>query len=193
MEVTITNLTRGQILSPPVVAVHRRGLAPLFRAGEPASPALAALAEDAAADDLIDALEVDPATTDVEIAGEPVLPGESVKVVLEAPRHGGHVTALAMLVTTNDAFFAVRSLPLPKHGARGTRAPAYDAGSEANNESCGFIPGPPCHHPHVRDLQGAEGFVHVHAGVHGVEDLDPAEHDWRNPVAEVVIRPLGRQ
>ncbi len=31
-------------------------------------------------------------------------------------------------------------------------------------------------------------FVHVHAGIHGVADLVPAAHDWRNPVVEVVIQ-----
>jgi hypothetical protein len=32
-----------------------------------------------------------------------------------------------------------------------------------------------------------EGFVHVHSGIHGGADLDPAMHDWRNPVALVTI------
>lgn len=32
-----------------------------------------------------------------------------------------------------------------------------------------------------------EGFIHVHRGFHGVGDLEEAEYDWRNPVAEVFI------
>ena len=72
--------------------------------------------------------------------------------------------------------------------------PAYDAGTENNNEMCRFIPGPPCGNRGVRDTAGAEGYVHVHRGVHGGADLDPALFDWRNPVAKIVItklRPAG--
>jgi hypothetical protein len=39
-EVTITNLTRGQTFSPPVVATHSYDLVPLFTLGSPASPEL---------------------------------------------------------------------------------------------------------------------------------------------------------
>jgi len=35
---------------------------------------------------------------------------------------------------------------------------------------------------------GGEGFVHIHAGIHGIGDLLPARYDWRNPVAKVVIQ-----
>lgn len=71
-------------------------------------------------------------------------------------------------------------------------AEAYDAGSEANSESCTYIPGPPCGNAEVRDTGDAEGFVHVHAGVHGIGDLDPAMHDWRNPVAEITIKRVSQ-
>jgi hypothetical protein len=39
---------------------------------------------------------------------------------------------------------------------------------------------------------GAEGFVHVHAGIHGIKDLVPARDDWRNPVARIEVRRLHR-
>jgi hypothetical protein len=35
-----------------------------------------------------------------------------------------------------------------------------------------------------------EGFIHVHAGIHGIGGsggLDPATYDWRNPVVELTI------
>jgi hypothetical protein len=51
--VTITNLTKGQIISPAVVASHAEGAEPLYVPGHPASPELAKVAEDAALDDLI--------------------------------------------------------------------------------------------------------------------------------------------
>jgi hypothetical protein len=30
--------------------------------------------------------------------------------------------------------------------------------------------------------------VHIHAGMHGIGDLDASVRDWRNPVAQVTIR-----
>ena len=36
-EVTITNITKGQIISPAVVATHRSSLDPIFMLGSPAS------------------------------------------------------------------------------------------------------------------------------------------------------------
>ena len=46
-EVSITNVTRGQILSPPVVYTHNENMAPLWTLGSPASKELAGVAEDA--------------------------------------------------------------------------------------------------------------------------------------------------
>ena len=43
-EVTITNLTRGQVFSPPIVIAHDSKFS-LFTLGDPASDELAALAE----------------------------------------------------------------------------------------------------------------------------------------------------
>jgi hypothetical protein len=35
----------------------------------------------------------------------------------------------------------------------------------------------------------AEGYVHVHAGIHGIgSEVIPAERDWNNPVAKITIR-----
>jgi hypothetical protein len=93
-----------------------------------------------------------------------------------------------MLVTTNDAFFALNGAEVPLVRSFEYASPAYDAGSEANNESCAFIPGPPCGKAGVRATEGAEGYVHIHAGIHGVGDLVPAERDWRNPVAKITLR-----
>jgi hypothetical protein len=33
-----------------------------------------------------------------------------------------------------------------------------------------------------------EGVVHIHAGIHGIGDLDESERDWRNPAAIISIR-----
>ena len=77
-------------------------------------------------------------------------------------------------------------------GATVSRSPGYDAGSEPNDEDCDNIPGPVCGGEGASPDEGGEGFVHIQAGIHGIADLDPAERDWRNPVAEVTIRRVSR-
>ena len=52
-----------------------------------------------------------------------------------------------------------------------------------------MIPGPPCFSPGVRHIDGAEGYVHVHAGIHGIDDLDASMHEWKNPVVQITIEP----
>jgi hypothetical protein len=69
-------------------------------------------------------------------------------------------------------------------------AEAYYAGSESNSEDCTYIPALPCGNARVRDPGGAEGYVHIHVGIHGIVDLTPSRDDWRNPVAEIRIRPI---
>ncbi len=187
-EVTITNLTRGQIISPPVVLTHNAEFS-LFQAGTPASAGLAAVAQDADTSILIPELELDGDVADVVEAGGVIVPGGSISVTVTASGDAKKLSAVGMLVTTNDAFFAVSGIDLPNHGggAVTVRAVAYDAGSEANGEDCLYIPGPPCGNPFMADPGTPEGFVHVHAGIHGVADLVPYRDDWRNPVALVTI------
>jgi len=190
-EVKVTNLTRGQIFSPAVVVTHSKKMEPLFRLGEPPSEELAMVAEDAVLDPLIEQLKESDQVGSVEVlkgAGGPILPGETAAVTVEASPRALQVSLVGMLVTTNDGFYALNGETGPIIGSRSSFLHAYDAGSEANNELCAFIPGPPCGSHGVRATDEAEGFVHIHAGIHGVGDLDAAEFDWRNPVALVTIR-----
>jgi hypothetical protein len=185
--VTFTNITKGQVVTPPVLVNHNRNFR-LFTLGEPASDELAMLAEDGATDALVDLLMGNPNVHDFAVADAGLMPGESVTLEIEVGDHFPGLSAAGMLATTNDGFFGMNS----QRGFSLMRqftvyANAYDAGSEANNESCEFIPGPPCENPFVRMPQGAEGFVHVHSGIHGIGDLSPAELDWQNPVVKIVI------
>jgi hypothetical protein len=191
--VTVTNITSGQIMSPVVVASHRYIQDPLFTLGEPASEDLAKVAEDAATDDLVAALESNPMVKDVQlITGTegPIMPGESASVIVEANGPFCYVSAVSILVTTNDGFFALNGEPGPRYGSKTYYSPAYDAGSESNNEDCAFIPGPPCDSHFVRDIENAEGYVHVHAGIHGIgsDEVSPQDFDWHNPVARIEIQ-----
>ncbi len=187
-QVTITNLTRGQIISPPIVVSHRQGVR-LFNLGQPSSDGLAALAEDGVTSILESELLASDGVFSVATAAGGIPPGQSVTVEINAFGPYRFISTAGMLVVTNDAFFAAQSIRVPfGFGKTSHVAEAYDAGSEANSESCDFIPGPPCNNGGVRDTDGAEGFVHVHAGIHGIGDLFPEQHDWHNPVALIVVQ-----
>ena len=80
---------------------------------------------------------------------------------------------------------------LPSIGPRGNKtatavSPVYDAGSEINDELCISIPGPVCGGAAISPEDG-EGYVHIHAGIHGIGDLAPATYDWRNPAARISV------
>lgn len=182
-DVTITNVTRGQVVTPPIVIVHGAGYA-LFTSGAAASDALVTLAETGNPGPLAADAGADPAVADVATGGGVLLPGESVTLTVTAEDGAKYLSAAAMLALTNDGFAAVRGVRLPRKGSITVGADVYDAGSEANNEGAAFIPGLG---GGDRDTAGAEGFVHVHSGVHGGADLDPAQHDWRNPAVEITV------
>ncbi len=194
-EITVTNLTRAQIFAPPIAAVHAPSVG-LFTPGEPASDELAVMAEDGNSAPLAELLGSSSEVYGVATAGGPVLPGQSLTFEVTANGRGGVISVAGMLVTTNDAFFAATNVPAPWFQLRGigfqsalstVNAYAWDAGSEANTELCAEIPGPPCGNGGVRNPDGAEGFVHIHPGIHGIGDLSAANYDWRNPAARVRV------
>lgn len=190
-EVTIKNLTRGQIFSPVLAATHRSSAA-LFVLGEPASDQLARLAEEGDNVPLADLLAADATVLDVQTGFGPVLPGASETLVVTADSSARVLSLATMLVNSNDAFAALDGIPLPTGREVRAFALAYDAGSELNSEDCDFIPGPACGSSEAHDPADAEGFVYVSNGIQGVGDLGTAAYDWRNPVAEVTIRRVAR-
>ena len=144
------------------------------------------LAEDGDPRPLLAELAANDEVSGTAVNGALLHPGKTATVMIDS---GGanRLSIVSMLVTTNDAFLGVESLNLSEMGPRTVVwAPAYDAGSEANNEDCDFIPGPPCHSMGVRDAAGRERFIHVHSGIVGDGDI-PSAYDWRNPVARIVI------
>lgn len=184
--VFITNLSH-QVISPPVVASHTWKVA-VFVPGQPASSDLAALAEDGDVTGLVDLLSGHDEVLDVAAAGGPLLPGETATFEVEVRGKYNRLSAVGMLVTTNDAFFGLSNFFVdPSEVVQRTTVPAWDAGTEVNNELCDFIPGPPCGNPLMRDTDGAEGFVTIHSGIHGTGDLLPSEWTWQNPVVEIAV------
>jgi len=118
-----------------------------------------------------------------------LLPGESNSTEITAAGDAKYFSAVAMLGATNDAFYGVRGVELPKNGSITIQAPAYDAGSEANSEQLADIPpgGNLDEDGDAHIAENGEGYIHIHSGIHGIGDLDPAVFDWRNPVVEMTI------
>ena len=192
--VTITNVTKGQIFSPSLLATHKAGFR-VFAAGTPASVELAELAEDgsnAALKMLLEASSPDVFAVVTDMAsGDPganIKPGASAEYEIRSRGKADSLSIVGMLVITNDAFFGVtRTLSSKSRRSMSFSAVAYDAGSEVNNEECAYIPGPPCGSPFMNPMVGAEGYVYIHNGIHGSPDLDASLFDWRNPVARVKV------
>lgn len=192
-EITVTNLTRGQQFTPILVASHKAGIR-LFELGKPATPELQIVAEEGNVAPLTAALRSTSGVLDVTNSGALLEPGASVKIKIRTRGNFDHVSVAAMLIPTNDGFFAVNGVR-GAHGreVRTLTSVAYDSGSERNDELCASIPG-----PFFDECGGAggggtptgdeEGYVHVHAGIHGIGDLQAAQRDWRNPVARIAIR-----
>jgi len=191
-EVTITNLTRGQQFTPILVATHKANVK-LFELGKPASAELAILAEEGNTAPLAAALSALPDTGQVVTGSGLTNPGASTTLVVDGRRGFGFLSVAAMLIPTNDGFFAVNGIALPRGNDTLTlTSPAYDAGSERNDELCVSIPGPffaECGGSGGGGKPGGgEGYVHIHAGIHGIGNLPAATRDWRNPVALITVR-----
>jgi hypothetical protein len=192
-EVTVTNITRGQQFTPILVASHKADIQ-LFELGKPASPGLQIVAEEGNVAPLTNALLAMPGVLDVNNSGALLNPGASVQVKVKTRGAFNRVSVAAMLIPTNDGFFALNGVRIPA-GPRVQvfTSVAYDSGSERNDELCADIPGPSfveCGGPGGGAAPGGgeEGYVHVHAGMHGIGDFDAAQRDWRNPVARITVR-----
>lgn len=183
--VTITNLTRGSSFTPILVASHRPGVE-LFALGQPASDELAAMAEGGDTMPLEDMLLNSGRLVGTGHSQGLLGPGQSVTVEVPAG-NANRISLAAMILPTNDGFIALNGVEVPRAGSQYYLVPGYDAGSEPNDESCMSIPGPTCGGEGGSPNVGGEGFVHIHAGIHGVGDLSAADYDWRNPVATVKV------
>ena len=185
-EITLRNRS-NQLLTSAVCAIHNRRAA-LFTVGESASEGLAELAEDG--DESAFAREVRRMNGVRNIKVGPFVSGKSrATITISTARPRGRLSCvLGMLVVSNDAFpaFLGRRLPKEVGQSRRFRAPAYDAGSEVNTESCDHVPGGPCD-AHFVGL-AENGVVQRHPGIQGIADLSVANHGWREPVVRGTIR-----
>ena len=196
-EVTITNITNAIIFTPILVASHKKGLAPLFELGSPASDGMTKIAESGDTAPLTAYLNANPDVVEMGNSVGLLHPGASVTVMVSAEHGAKHISIASMMLPTNDGFIALNGVKAPKKGSVTYYSPGYDAGTEKNDEWCAYIPGPQCYEinggfmgmgssPGVGN-PGDEGYVHIHRGIHGIGDLAADVYDWRNPVAKITI------
>ncbi|MDP5208720.1 spondin domain-containing protein [Microbulbifer sp. 2205BS26-8] len=150
-EVTVTNLTHGQPLSPIAVVAHGSTLQG-WTVGEPSSSGLELLAEGGDNSEFLMAFE--DAGNFASISAEaPLGPGGTDSFSLSfAEEEEILLTVATMLVNTNDAFSGVTRIDISALAVGESLqrlAPVYDAGTEFNSELAGTIPGP---------ADGGEGF-----------------------------------
>ena len=169
-ELTIRNSNTGQNFSPPVIVLHTPDYR-LFELGQPATVELWRLAEDGSTAEF-QAL-ADPEMRAVMV-GAPVHRRTSPVLTtgLEAPPDS-LISVATMLSLTNDGCVAARSIALPAEVGASTTVGlrAYDAGSEANTESCAHVS---CEIHDQRMTDGAGGVVMDHAGIRGDADIAPS-------------------
>lgn len=126
---------------------------------------------------------------DIGNSGGLLEPGASVTVTVSVEGGAKRISLASMLIPSNDGFIALNGVSTPRgNKSRDYDSPAYDSGSEPNDELCISMPGPVCGGEDSSPGVDGEGYVHIHGGIHGIGDLDPASYDWRNPVAQISIR-----
>ena len=197
-EVTITNLTNAQPLSPVAVIAHQTGYS-VFSIGTAATAGLETLAEDGDNSTLISEATADAMVMATASGAAPIGPAGSETItiqVLESELPGLTISTSTMLVNTNDAITGVNGVDVSSLAAGDSvslRSIAYDSGTEANTEAAAHIRGP---------AGGGEGFnaarddladrVAMHSGVVSQDDGKATsdltgQHRFDNPVAAVRI------
>ena len=194
-EVSMTNLTAAQPMSPLAVVLHGSNYH-MYTLGEGATVALEKLAEGGDNSVVLDGA-MGTTNVDEALSSEGLLlPGAKTQVVIEGT--ASYLSIASMLVNTNDGFVGLESYHLSDL-ARGESVKlslsTYDAGTEANSESAASVP-----------AQQGEGFnvvrddtnamVRYHAGVVSSDDglsssALSAIHRFDNPTATLMIKRIN--
>ncbi len=203
-EVTITNLTPGQPLTPPLLVTHSMN-AGFFTVGEMAGNGIQQLAENGNAEPLVIMLQDKTGVLDIVQGTVPLVPANdpgntglnhSETFIVSAEGNMRYLSFASMLVCTNDGFAGIDSVRLPIN-QKTIYAEVYDARTERNTED--FVDMvPPCQGAIgiTSDDEGTgisnsaiaeDGVIIPHSGIIGGEDLLEKVHAWGNPVVKIDI------
>jgi hypothetical protein len=188
--VTVTNLTHAQPLSPVAVILHESGY--LWQIGSVASVDLEVMAEGG---DNSRLLNLPVAQASVSTAA-PLGPGATDTLMVSAnDLENGMISIATMLVNTNDAFTGLNAWDLTQlevGETYTTSVGSYDAGTEANTEAAGTIPGPVDGGEGFSPTRDDVGFVARHPGVVGSDDglsnsVLSSVYKFDNPTMRIAI------
>ena len=197
-EISVTNITNNQPMSPPALILHADGYAG-WQIGSAASDGLELLAESGDATGFVNEATSNANVLLDETGDGLVLPGQTETYSLSIrTAEDLRFTLATMLVNTNDAFVGIDAIDiddLEKGDKRVLFASVYDAGSEENLETAGTIPGPAGGGEGFNAARESSDMVTMHSGVVTSSDglsssaLDQS-HRFDNPAAKVVIKRL---
>ena len=206
LEISIDNLTHGNHFTPVLLAAHGSDTH-LFSVGEMASSSLQKMAEGGDIADLASLIEGANGITLSNPANGLMAPGQRVDAIMLDSQTMTHLSMVAMILPTNDAFVGLDAWAIPTTpGTYTIDLNGYDAGTEANDEviNGGGMPGVPgipaapggnggANATGISDMSSNDK-VHIHPGVlgdtdlnGGMSDLDSRVHRWLNPVARIVV------
>ena len=188
--ITIENLLTGQPFSPSYFEAHAAGATPLFKLGDKASDALAAVAEGGN----IGMFSVGAAKNEMSTVGDAALaihtlPGQTRTFYIHVDEAHPLIDGVWMLGNTNDGFSGVSGVDAYALTAPTTvEVLGYDAGSEVNSEKKGFLGAL----GEGNEREPENGVIAQHAGIRGDADA-PADWNWdvSAPVARVTFTPLN--
>ncbi|MCH9657593.1 spondin domain-containing protein [archaeon] len=205
-EVTITNITPGQPITPPLLVTHSKDIS-LFTVGETASEQLQQLAENGNAKLLAEKLKGKSGVTDIVTGSVGHLvpandPGDtdlqySETFTVSADGKAKYLSFASMLVCTNDGIAGIDSVRLPYYNEKTVYAKAYDVRTEMNTEDFADLV-PPCAaesgvsssdkgtgatNPAIAE----DGVIIPHPGIFGDDDLSQRDHGWGGPVVKIDI------
>ncbi|MCP4410954.1 MAG: hypothetical protein GY808_00020, partial [Gammaproteobacteria bacterium] len=180
------------------IAVVSHGDISLWQIGSSASVAIETMSESGDNSQILADTDIISGSSGAGI----ILPGMSETLVFNTSSESVPFLSVAtMLVNTNDAFTGKTSIDVSNLAIGDNvtmKAVAYDAGTEANSEVAGTVPGP---------ADGGEGFnatrddvdyvdyVAQHPGIVGIDDglstsVLTTEHKFDNPVIQLSITRL---
>ena len=204
-EVTITNLTPGQPITPPLLVTHSADTG-FFTVGKMASNGIQQLSENGNSEPLVKMLQGKTGVLDIVQGTSPLVPANdpgntdlshSETFVVSAEGDMRYLSFASMLVCTNDGFAGIDSVKLPYYKQKTVYAMAYDARTEMNTEDFADMV-PPCQGvigiSSGEDGTGASspdlaesGVIIPHVGIMGGEDLLEKVHAWSNPAVKIDI------
>ncbi len=191
-QVTVSNLTYAQPMSPIAVILHDEGQ--FWAIGESASSALEVLAE--SGDN--SALLADSLVLMGQSGEGLIMPGmsETIEVSFD-DNFPEYLSVATMLVNTNDAFTGINAMALTSlmvGESISLTTSSYDAGTEKNSELMSAIPGPASGGSGEGYNEARDDYdkIAMHAGVVSVDDglstsVLTQAHKFDNPTLHISI------